>query len=527
MNVLQFSTASFGLTSLALAFFIPFFGNKAIHRYWALFNVFVFLWGVCLFLIATIGPNRELAHHIWIVAGVVGMSIALIFLKFVNTFCQRSITWLDAIFYAVGIGFIVLLGAGAFRFTLVYLHDTYYYVLVNFPLYHALAWFWIATSLYAHYLLYRRLQVVKGEEKIQLQYMFIAVFVAFFSGGAAHWLAAYGLPIHPAWNFFITIYTLLFTYAIFRHRLLGLDPMLRKGLVYTLMITLISAFYYVSIFLLGASLEDRHKALVILIISFLIADPIRRRLQTSIDRFFYKGSLEEIAEENELLGREIQKQDELRAIATFAAGMAHEIKNPLTAIKTFTEALPARRGDDAFIQKFQSIVSGEVNKIDEIVRNVLNFARPSQAQTTNVSLESVVESVLALLEAEFVKASIKVSRRYSCDFTILGDTKQLQQAILNVLKNAIEAIPNGGEIDIVLFKDGNDGVIEVHDTGTGIAPEHMKLVFEPFFTTKTAGTGLGLSIVHGIFAAHGAHTNITSRQGKTTFTIRFPDVQPR
>ena len=243
-------------------------------------------------------------------------------------------------------------------------------------------------------------------------------------------------------------------------------------------------------------------------------------------KFFSKKSRQMLAKENERLKEEIRRTDRLRAVATLAAGMAHEIKNPLTSIKTFTEYLDVKFDDKDFRDKFKRIVGSEVDRINTIVGNLLDFAKPRPLSERRVNVNKLLEETLTLLSNDFIRRKIDVIRGYSPEATdtIKADPNRLKQAFLNLFLNAMDAMKTGGKLVVEMDKT-KDGFLQItiEDTGKGISEETLSHIFDPFYSNKETGTGLGLSIVHGIIKEHGGQITCESETEKgTRFIITLP-----
>ncbi len=243
--------------------------------------------------------------------------------------------------------------------------------------------------------------------------------------------------------------------------------------------------------------------------------------------------------------------EKLAALGTMAAGMAHEIKNPLVAIRTFTQLLPLKYHDKEFIDKFCAVVSPEIDKINRIAENLLKFGKPSKPEMKLLNINEVLEEILDLLENQFKKNGIRVATKLVKVPLIMGDQGQLSQAFLNIMLNAVQAMPKGGELIIksdvghviqlgnitkegfVAKKKSEDEekvesvFVEVTDSGEGIGDDKIKNIFDPFFTTKASGTGMGLPITLRIIEEHGGSLKLRSQIGKgTTFIVILPQTRP-
>ena len=417
---------------------------------------------------------------------------------------------------------IILTLTGKLDYKINYIFNSFYYLRQTGLTYHLLTMAWIICAAYGNYILYRTLSTAPPEKKMQIRYLLFATAIGFFSGGLSHFLVAYGISLHPAWNAFIIIYTSLASYAIFRHRVLGFDIVIRKGLVYTLLISLATILYFVALVLIEKMFQKSigynslFATIIILGIIVVLAEPLRVKIQSTIDTLFFKGSLVKVAEERELLHKEMQKQDRLKAISTLAAGMAHEIKNPLTSIKTFVEYLPAKYDDPEFRDKFTRIVADEVARVNNIVKQLLEFSKPQVLALKKESITSILDDTLNLLNNNLLNNKIEVIKKYGREILLPVDKNQLKQAFLNIFLNSIQAMPSGGVLTISTSHNHDSLLITVSDTGTGISHEQLSHVFDPFFTTKESGTGLGLSIVHGIITKHGGKIDIQSKEGEGT-----------
>ena len=242
----------------------------------------------------------------------------------------------------------------------------------------------------------------------------------------------------------------------------------------------------------------------------------------------------------------LRRSDRLAALGSLAAGLAHEIKNPLTSLLTFSRHLTRRFDDEQFREKFQSVVPHELQRINGIVERLLELARPSRLTFAAVRLPVLLERVVDLCAHELDGRGVRLTREYARDLpAIWADADALHQSLVNLVRNALDAMPTGGRLvlrvgwagsdDIVVAGGRNPGAarrvqIEVEDSGVGIAPEAADRVFNPFFSTKESGTGLGLALTHKIIEDHGGVIDFRAAPGGgTIFRIAlalFPDPPP-
>lgn len=225
----------------------------------------------------------------------------------------------------------------------------------------------------------------------------------------------------------------------------------------------------------------------------------------------------------------VRRADRLASLGTLTAGLAHEIRNPLVAIKTLTQLLPERLEDEEFRNHFLSIASGEVERISHLINELLDFARPSNPKLEFEDINSILDGMILLVSTESKKKHIQIQKQYLPDLPpVKVDREQIKQVFLNILLNAIDATPENGTITVKtrsFTKPGGELFLQVEfkDTGCGIPQEHLEEIFNPFFTTKTSGSGLGLSISNQIVQDHKGYISVESQVNRgTSFFVNLP-----
>ena len=228
---------------------------------------------------------------------------------------------------------------------------------------------------------------------------------------------------------------------------------------------------------------------------------------------------------------QLRLQDELSAMGQLAAGVAHEIKNPLNAIGLVVQRLQKEfRWTDPETQqeyeRFTRIVRDEISRVNKIIEQFLFVARPVQSEFQAQDLEEILDYVLNLLEETIQGSGIKMEKNWAKDLQpVMGDRSQLTQVFLNLLNNALEAMPQGGILELNLEPLPGAKALEVRiaDSGLGIPPENLKKIFAHYFTTKEKGIGLGLAITQKIIQGHNGRLEVQSLPGRgTVVTVRLP-----
>lgn len=232
----------------------------------------------------------------------------------------------------------------------------------------------------------------------------------------------------------------------------------------------------------------------------------------------------------------IRRADRLRSLETIAGGFAHEVRNPLTSIKTFIQLAPSRRDDPEFMNSFSLVVADDLARIERLIEEILDYARYMKPKFSLESMNDIVASCLHFIEVQAATLGVTIEKHLAEPMTpVMVDRQQMKQVLMNLLLNAMDAMKTqGGRLTVVTRYltrlDGTQWIqIEIADTGCGIAPEDLPHIFDPFFTTKHestehVGTGLGLSIVHQIIQEHDGTVEARSTVGQgTMFTLALPD----
>ncbi|MEK7374415.1 MAG: ATP-binding protein [Thermodesulfobacteriota bacterium] len=226
------------------------------------------------------------------------------------------------------------------------------------------------------------------------------------------------------------------------------------------------------------------------------------------------------------LQERVRRSERLASLGRLAAGVAHEIRNPLSSIKGFAQYFVKRFNGQPEDQGYASVMVKEVDRLNRVITELLDFAGPKEPRREPQSLENIAEHALQLLAPDLATRKVEVSREYEPGLPAVSvDRDQISQVFINILLNALESMEGEGDIRISLRRCGPPPGVEVSfaDTGAGIPEENLEKVFEPFFSRKRKGTGLGLAIVHQIIESHRGDIRVESAPGKgTTFRIHLP-----
>lgn len=218
--------------------------------------------------------------------------------------------------------------------------------------------------------------------------------------------------------------------------------------------------------------------------------------------------------------------DKLSSLGRMAAGIAHEINNPLAGILLYSSNLVKKVPETGPLKKGLEVIIHETVRCRGIIQDLLEFSREREPVKALADINGVINKALSILVNEFRLNRISLEKKLSDHLpNVLIDVNQIEQVFINFFMNAIEAIKGQGQVSVRSYRDENDQgvVVEIEDSGMGIPQEHLERIFEPFFSTKPKGTGLGLAVNYGIIHKHGGQIKVSSQPGRgTTMRIRLP-----
>ncbi|NNL75599.1 MAG: hypothetical protein HKO68_04595 [Desulfobacterales bacterium] len=230
------------------------------------------------------------------------------------------------------------------------------------------------------------------------------------------------------------------------------------------------------------------------------------------------------------LQHEIQRQEKLAAMGGLAAGIAHEVRNPLSSIKALATFFAEQFAEGSEAREAAGVMVLEVDRLNRVITELLEFARPAELNREAIDIGLLLSRSIRLIQQDATNKNIDVKLHTKNDIDpVLIDPDRLAQCLLNLYINAIQAMEDGGTLTVKCAVDRAKNVsITVSDSGQGIAPDHLSKIFDPYYTTKKKGTGLGLAIVHKIIEAHQGHIEVNSTIGEgTSFLMMIPGRQSK
>ncbi len=219
---------------------------------------------------------------------------------------------------------------------------------------------------------------------------------------------------------------------------------------------------------------------------------------------------------------QLRHADRLSSIGEIAAGLAHEIRNPLAGVKGALEIITSRAATGSPESEFGTLAAREIARLDDLISEFLTYARPHDPERRDVDMFDVLDRVVSLISAEAERHGVAIEVNRTHVPHVLVDSEQMAQVFFNIVLNAVQVTPPGGRVQITVTADSQTLTIDVLDQGPGIKPEHLAKVFEPFFSTKKAGTGLGLSVSQRIVQSHHGRIDIIQPDRGTLVRVLLP-----
>jgi len=385
-------------------------------------------------------------------------------------------------------------------------------------------------------IIYKEQKNKTGRQKMQLNHLFWGTLIGFI-GGLSNYPPLYNIAIPPLGNIFVSLYIFIIVFTIIKYQLMNIQILFQKSLVYTALITLVTTAYFIFIYITEKILQDIigydsfSISIFSIIIITLIFIPLKNTTQRFIYKYFFKRNPVQNLDHNQLFHENIIQTEKLKTEALLAQKIAHEIKNPLTAIQTFSEYLPQKLKDVKFLKKFPKIVIPEVNRINILLERLLDFSKPDPSQKEDTNIHQLLESNIQLFERQFEQKNIKIKINLykEKEYTLYIDPDQIKQAIINIILNALDSMSKGGDLHISTYitkdipSDMEYFLITFKDTGSGINAEDLPFIFDSFFSQKPSGTGLGLAITQRIIHQNNGKIRAESiKNFGTTFFFEFP-----
>lgn len=537
MNPFGFAAIGIFVTSLSMCILLLIKGDRTrLNFIWIIYTFCASVWGFMAIFISN-ETNYDISYTLWRIGYMAIIPVPALFLHFVSELLKLKRKFLVKIIY-IFTSFVALVNIikpklllGELRFVF----NQFYWTYNPGPILHLYTVVCvIGVIVYCHYELFRAYKYNSDVSiKNKIVYFLIGSILG-WAGVILTFLTNYFHGLYPYGHFLIMFYPPILTYAIIKYRLMDVNIILRKGLVYSVLVAVITAFYSLFVLVIGevfrgvVGYQSFIFNICVIFLLALVFNPLKDWVQHILDRRLFHGTLESLEREGQRLKQELFQAEKLAYVGQLASSVVHEVRNPLATIKTYLEYLPQKYNQPEFKNKFERLIPQEISRLEKIVNQLLGLARQRKLVLQKLDVTGLIDNTIDLLENNFKAKDIRIVKQYDAGTSIEGDQEQLKQVFLNLFLNAIQAMEEGGVLTLSVRNkadvSSNPAVeITIHDTGCGIPYEQLKQLFKPFQTTKEDGIGLGLSITREIIEQHNGTITVDSIVGQgTTFTITLP-----
>jgi len=518
-------------------------GKTTVAHIYAFHCFFVAMWGLLSSWVSIIS-NPDLSYLSWTIAYCFVLFIPPTLMHTILVMTRNSwrkvlipVSYGQAAFFAIASvsGWLSPGVRPAFGF--------YYFIGNNLLLLSVIVWLTVVSV--AHTLLILHYFFSHPDKRKQLWLLVIAVPIG-FGGGTMNFLPGFGFDIYPFGNFLVPIYSLMVAYSILQHQLFDISFVLRKGIIYGVLVAIISVLYFVAILLFEPFIakitgETAATGLLAAIVLGTFYAPMRLKIEFLVDQTIFRSYHQEIAKQNAIMQDELVRAEKSKMISSITRGLIYEIRDPLTAIKTHSILGKKKSDNKEFIEKAFDRIDHQVDRVNDLLQQLLKFSNPSALEFQNSSIHNVIEDVLDIFKGEFVERKVEVVRDFNAkENTFLKiDPVQIRQALYNIVRNAVDAveeqgsgiltirtrIKESGALRQEIFDSQVDTFFEIviEDTGKGIPREDLVSIFDPFYSEEQKRAGLGLTITYRIIREHGGFIFADSEEGKgSSFTVDLP-----
>lgn len=502
---------------------------------WGNFCLVISTWGVGG-LIVTLGGTKAMGYLGWQIGNICAILVSPVFYHWGTAYLGLKRRKLIVFFYFVAAFFLAInfldpvgwLGDlrpvfdGRF-YWITYSWDTNPVYLIFYILFY---WILLVTTFL---LLCIRFFTTRGLQHHQLKWIIV--------GSLAGWVGAHGdffsvffYNIWPYSNWGIAFFPIVIGYGIIKYKILDISIIIKKSIVYSIVLTAITFLYLISVrtseqfFQTFLGYSSVWGSISITLVMAVLFNPLKTKIQDVVDRIFFRGTMAEIARQNERMRLQVTQAERYKTMADLTSGIIKEIANPLKALKESDTDLDRHLSDPAFMHKYGVREKEEIEKINSLLEHLTNYSNPAQAATQQTNIHKLLNETIGMLKGSLAEKNIKLTKEFkAADIELNVDASQIRQALSNIIMNAIEAMPGGGKLYLGTSEEKGGLQILIQDTGEGIKEADIAKIYDPFFTRRAEHTGLGLSVTRGIIENHQGKIRVRSQPGfGTEFIVELP-----
>jgi signal transduction histidine kinase len=350
-------------------------------------------------------------------------------------------------------------------------------------------------------------------------------------GGTTTYFPVFNIPIYPLGAIGVPLYNLAVIYIIVKHQLMDIRIIIRRSLVYLVLVSVITLFYLIGVYLLERVFRNvlayqsaMGSAALITVIAVLFV-PIKNYIESFVERFIFRASYRQMIEQNDRLRQEVIRSERYRTLSELARGMITQLRNPLTALVGYGYQLPRKIDDPEFRQKFITVFNKELNQINDILQRLSQYSEPQPLQLENINM---VELVSRLLEqSKSINPKVSIYKYYREDDIMMMriDPKKIHRALQAIVSFSFHSMPEGGQLWVGMEFTGDILDLSIKDTGKGMSQEEMMKIFDPTFIVDNSDERYELSVAQNIITQHGGKVIVDSIvEAGTEVIVQLPRV---
>ncbi len=378
---------------------------------------------------------------------------------------------------------------------------------------------------YGLVILYRSAKQASAIKRNQFLYLFYSSLIG-IGGGCTTLFLIFDIPIFPYGAIMVPLYNLAVAYIIVKHQLMDIRIIIRKSVVYTVLLTVLMVLYMASIYVLERSFShiigyrSAMGSSAVFVVLAIIFVPLKNWIQSFLDKHFFKASYLQIVEQNDLLRQQVSRSERYKNMAALSQNIITELRSPLTALVGYGYQLPKRLDDKEFLNKFIQVFDKEIDRIQALVKRLSDFSSSKPLDLKPVNITALMQESLDSVADLLVHKKIVLYKFYAekADVKVMLDETQMKQALYYFLISVIKYMPeNGGQIWIGMSEVNDAWEISIKDTGKGLTTEELTKVFDPSFTQQQDEVVVfGLSMAQNIINNHGGKVIVDSEPGVGT-----------
>ncbi len=501
---------------------------------WTLYCFGASLWGFGIFRIFTT-MDHDVALFWGRIINLNAIFIALLFFHFVvlltNTF--QKYKKILIVYYVI---FTVYFLVAAIFFNY-FINDVFPKLNLQFypnagPIYYFFPFIFFYTYIHGFVILYDAFKISSVIRRNQYKYFAISSFIGIV-GASSTLFPVFNIPIFPFGVITVPFYMVSVIYIVIKHHLMDVRFVIRKGLIYTLLATLITFFYLASIFIVERMFhnvlgyQSGMGSISIIILIGILFVPFKDYVQSFVDKYFFKASYMQIVEQNDLLKQQVVRAERYQTMSALSRRIIDELRSPLTSLVGYGYHLPKKMNDPEFLKKFITVYDKELQRIQGFIQQLSDFSELKPLDLKPVNMSNLVSQLLEYLSHHLQGKNIKISKYYKEDEEILvhADAEQIKRALYIFLSNSVKCTPSNGQVWVGIENTMNDVEISIKDTGEGLSQEDLSQIFDPFFSVSKASddTNVSLAQAQNIISHHGGKVIVDSQLNVgTEWIIQLP-----